>query len=237
MSNASNGLTIKLTSLNLFPSIRLVLNYKRIPYRTEWVSYPDIASTFEKRGIPPSEALENGKPYYTCPAIIDLNGKPEPWKVSDSMTIAEYLEDTYSDPECGPKLFPEGTKEAQLAFIRHLKSETIPRAWRLVVTLVPAILDSRGREYYCSTREETVGAPLAEFGAAGTTQREEFSTDLKEAMDDVAAMYDRNEEGGGECFTRETITYADVFLVSNFLWMRRVHRIGMDRMSSRRGTS
>ena len=56
---------------------RIALNYKRLPYRTEWVEYPDIEATLRAIGGAPTAkvSLNDGsggkKDHYTLPAIHD----------------------------------------------------------------------------------------------------------------------------------------------------------------------
>ena len=46
---------------------RLVLNYKGLPYKTEWTEYPDLASKFSSLGVPKNTA--EGVPPYTSPCV------------------------------------------------------------------------------------------------------------------------------------------------------------------------
>ncbi|KAJ7692823.1 hypothetical protein B0H14DRAFT_3046237 [Mycena olivaceomarginata] len=69
--------------------IRLLLNYKQIPYKTTWVNFPDIAKVLTAAGAPPTRT---GTAPYTVPAIVD--GEKA---ISDSRKIAEYLERSYPD--------------------------------------------------------------------------------------------------------------------------------------------
>lgn len=203
-----------------YPSrFRLALNIKGIPYRTEWISYPDIEATFKELGIPASR-MEDGKPLYTCPSIIDPSASPTPRRLTDSLVIAEYLEEAYQS--YGPKLFPEGTKEQQLAFMNKVQSEgVIGHAAALVLGLCPANLeDPRGTQYFLDTRLQKLGKPLPEYHPAGSPERKEAWEGLKKDLDALAADYDKNMEGGGEYAVGKTITFADIFLVAIFLWMR-----------------
>lgn len=45
---------------------RLALIYKRLPYRVEYVSYPDIEPTFKRLGVPPTS---DKAPQYTLPSM------------------------------------------------------------------------------------------------------------------------------------------------------------------------
>ncbi|KAG9049107.1 hypothetical protein FS837_011119 [Tulasnella sp. UAMH 9824] len=209
---------LKAWSINMWKT-RLLLNLKGLPYRTEWVSYPDIQPTFEKLGIKHTSLKTDGsgRPHYTCPAIIDPTS-PEPTKVSDSTPIALYIEEAY--PDVGPKVFPEASKEAQLEFFDTTVHDIIEPIRSLIIASVPAILDPRGAEYFYRTRTAIRKKPLETVCLAGSDERKQAWEDLKRGLDAIAKIYDRNVEGKGEYFAGTEITYADIFLASIFLWAR-----------------
>ncbi|KAK5111779.1 hypothetical protein LTR62_004699 [Meristemomyces frigidus] len=90
--------------------IRLALNYKGLPYKTQWTNMPDIHSLREGLGIPANRTLPDGTPYHTLPAIQDsATGKLE----GDSFAIALYLDSQY--PET-PRLFRPNTIGLTAAF-------------------------------------------------------------------------------------------------------------------------
>ncbi|KAG8868514.1 hypothetical protein FRB97_002318 [Tulasnella sp. 331] len=210
-------------SINMW-KVRLVLNMKGAPYRTEWISYPDIESTFKKIGIPPSTKKSySGQDHYTCPSIIDYTVTPEK-PMTESKVIAQYLDEKYaSEEQHGPKLFPEGTKEAQLAFIKDWEASggIGDRLDCLCLPCVPALLeDPRGTQYYYETREKMFGKPLLDLGRAGSQERKEAWEAFRKDLDVLAVTYDKNEEGNGECAFGNHITYVDIVVVSALLWTR-----------------
>lgn len=69
---------------------RLVLNLKGIPYKTEWLEYPDIAPTLKSFGVPPNEPPATA---YSSPAIR-ISDK----YVMDSRKIADVLEKEHPSP-------------------------------------------------------------------------------------------------------------------------------------------
>ncbi|EAU82645.1 hypothetical protein CC1G_07927 [Coprinopsis cinerea okayama7 len=85
---------------------RFVLNYKNLPYKTEWTPYHDIASVYHKHNLQPvcsrtDPSTGKEEPYYTIPVIFDdSTGKA----IADSLEIAKYLDETYPDT---PKVVPE----------------------------------------------------------------------------------------------------------------------------------
>ena len=77
---------------------RYLLNIKGVPYRTQWVEYPEIAPLIKSFGLPPNS---NARTPYTLPAIYDPRTKRA---VMDSVEIAKYLDDEYPDtPAVTPK--------------------------------------------------------------------------------------------------------------------------------------
>ena len=46
---------------------RMTLNFKKAPYKTEWIEYPDIQPFLESRGFKPAEGAD--EPAWTLPAI------------------------------------------------------------------------------------------------------------------------------------------------------------------------
>ncbi|TFY51247.1 hypothetical protein EVJ58_g10668, partial [Rhodofomes roseus] len=72
---------------------RFALNYKGIPYRTQWVEYPDIAPLLTSLGVSPNTPSTWTFPY-TLPAIYDPRTRTV---LMDSIKIARYLDETYPD--------------------------------------------------------------------------------------------------------------------------------------------
>ena len=84
----------------------LALNIKGLPYRTEWVEYPDIAPLIKSFGLPPNP---NAPTPYTLPTIYDPRTKRA---IMDSMEIAKYLDDEY--PET-PAVLPKEVRAYQVS--------------------------------------------------------------------------------------------------------------------------
>lgn len=93
---------------------RFALNFKCLPYRTQWVDMPDIASLREELGVPANRTHPDSTPYHTLPVVQDATtGK----LLGDSFEIALYLESAY--PE-GPSLFRPLTTGLTAALNAHV---------------------------------------------------------------------------------------------------------------------
>ncbi|KAG8978110.1 hypothetical protein FRC05_011226 [Tulasnella sp. 425] len=193
-----------------------VLNYKQIPYKTVWVSYPDIEPTLKSLGFGPSSVSRSGKEWFTLPVISDpspeLGG--EPTLVVDSQVIAEYLDSKYPQRP----LLPEGTKAFQAMFIKWTQTNFLPHSIQLVIPQVPAMLDDPGAEYFIRTREKMFGKRLTEMCIG-----EERATSLAALEKELATLDGHiSRNGGGDFLMGSTPSYADIILCSFFMWMKRV---------------
>nr|6J3H_A Chain A, Glutathione S-transferase [Gelatoporia subvermispora B]6J3H_B Chain B, Glutathione S-transferase [Gelatoporia subvermispora B]6J3H_C Chain C, Glutathione S-transferase [Gelatoporia subvermispora B]6J3H_D Chain D, Glutathione S-transferase [Gelatoporia subvermispora B] len=135
---------------------RLTLTYKRLPYKTIWVEYPDIERVCKEIGAEPSAfgLLKEGKPYYSLPVIHDPNTGTT---ISDSIRIARYLDKTYPDT---PAVIP-AELEAFHAVFEDAFWDTI--FMPLFPFLVPAAcpqLNPRSEAYFRETREGKFGSIL-----------------------------------------------------------------------------
>ncbi|KAG8897635.1 hypothetical protein FRB99_008019 [Tulasnella sp. 403] len=194
---------------------RLALNYLSVSYRTEWISYPDIEAEFKKLGMPPTATKADGSPLYTCPAIIDPTTPPS--LIADSPNVVEYLDTHHGTSE---RLFPDGTKQAQLDFYHRLADGEFERlAIHLLLPSVATTLeDPRSVEYFLRTKSDWLARPLLDVCPAGSRERAETWKLFKEELTKVAAIYDRNEEGKGLFFTGTSLTFADLVLGAYFMW-------------------
>jgi len=95
---------------------RYALNHKKIPYKTNPIDLPDIASERQKLGVPANRTLPDGSPYHTLPLIHDPSTNSF---VGDSFEIALHLDRHHSQSSPGngsPKLFRPGTVGLTAAF-------------------------------------------------------------------------------------------------------------------------
>ena len=82
---------------------RYALNFKQVPYTTEWVQMPDIAKVRQSLGIGACRKFADGKDFYTLPVLKDNDTGAV---IGDTVDIANYLQNKYPDAGAGD-LFPE----------------------------------------------------------------------------------------------------------------------------------
>lgn len=194
---------------------RLLLNYKGVPYSTQWVSYPDIEPRMKALGAAPTGTKANGSPAYTLPVISD--DARDPGVVADSANIADYLERSFPTPA----VFPPGTRALQAGFI-HLLATTLQPALRpLLVPAVAPILDTRGQEYFRRTRELQFGTVLEDVMPAGSEKRERQWAEVARVLDRIAAWLD-DAESDGPWLGGKNPVYADFVLAVHFIWLIKV---------------
>jgi glutathione S-transferase len=146
--------------------LRLCLNYKGLPYHTEYISFPDIEPRMKELGVEP---VSNTFPYYTLPggysldimAINDPSSDPnsKPTYVSESFKIAIYLDEKYPAPQY-PAIFLPGTPSIQHLLINQYFPAVTNSIVLVVSPKVVQLLDPQSLEYLKRTRAEMFKAPL-----------------------------------------------------------------------------
>lgn len=128
---------------------RLILNLKGIPYKTEWLEYPDIAPTLKSFGVPPSEPPDTA---YTCPTIR-ISDK----YVMDSRKIADVLEKEHPSPSLH-------LDSPILKKVEELAPQCIAPIAPIFLPRVPRFaLNPRSAEYFERTREAAFGMTLSQL--------------------------------------------------------------------------
>ncbi len=136
-----------------YGAARAALNFKGVPYTTQWIEFPDLAATWKSLGIPPNTPSEC-RFEYSCPTVK----LPDVSYVMESGNIAKALEKLQPTPSL------------------HLDNEHPGRAQSIIDGLlytvgpgmmyrVPGmLLDDRGAEWYNEERKKlTGGRPLTDF--------------------------------------------------------------------------
>ncbi|KAI0366495.1 hypothetical protein BV20DRAFT_971836 [Pilatotrama ljubarskyi] len=208
--------------------IRYALNYKRIPYKTAWVEYPDIAHTCQSIGIGPTGTWPDGTPMYTLPAIWDPSTGTA---LAGSLAIARYLDATYpdkadtSDAESGRAVVPEGTAALHAAFEVALNALMVPHLQMLVVPVMleRGSLHEASRTHYRRAREWQYGAGRVpeEWAPAGSEKRKEHWEKLRKGFGTIAGWMD----GDGQetkFFMGEKPSFADFIVAARLMWLKRM---------------
>jgi len=202
--------------------IRLLLNYKQLPYKTIWVTWVEIEPTLRALGLEP---LPGPGPGYQVPVIVDptpSTSGSSPTIIRDSTTIAQYLERTYPDP--ARLIFPGGSHALQALFVGHLDRimyfSSLPH---IVVPLIPQYIDEASWPYFHRTREAFFGKPLTELRPKGDALVEAWGK-VKADFDVIDAALANNDVArggrGGDFFMGNQISYADIVLVGLFRYLR-----------------
>ncbi|KAF8141568.1 hypothetical protein EV363DRAFT_25065 [Boletus edulis] len=202
-----SNLEINVWSPNTWKT-RYALNIKGIPYKTEWVEFPDIEAVALKIGAP-ATGTKDGKPTYTLPIINDPNtGKI----ISDSFLIAEYLDATYPGK---PTLFPPGTKPL-IAALESGIINALGGLFMMQFAVTYSILNPRSQEYFRRTREASFGKKIEEFSPVGPVRDADLAKG-KAAFTTVDGWLAKSE---GKFVLGDTISYADCVLAGWFIWIK-----------------
>ncbi|PWY80630.1 putative glutathione S-transferase [Aspergillus heteromorphus CBS 117.55] len=194
---------------------RLLLNFKGIDYRTQWVEYPDVKPVLEKHVLPNSAGFP-----YSIPAIH----LPDGTYMMDSRQIANSIEERYPEPPL------------------HLNSEYLPKVesvWlRLMDSIRPLfipqvpkrLLNERSLDYWYTTREEMFGMSLdqLEKEQGGDKAWDKAEPKIREAT----ALLKENQ---GPFFMGEVISYADLVWTSILLFQKRMGPDFFDELLKRSG--
>ncbi|GAM37776.1 hypothetical protein TCE0_033f07988 [Talaromyces pinophilus] len=178
---------------------RLLLNYKGLDYKTEWVEYPDIAPRLNQH-VPPNE---NGVPF-TLPAIQLPDGS----YVMDSYKIADIIEEKHPEPSV-----PLNTP-VQLRFRKIL----IDFMGQLTPIYVPGVaqrlLGNESLDFFHTTRQKDVGMPLDEYGkqhGPGAFERAEpFAREMTALLNETSGPY----------FLGDTVSYTDLIWAAILLFWK-----------------
>jgi glutathione S-transferase len=206
---------------------RFILNYKRLPYSTVWVEFPDVETTLRSIGAPPSATRSDGRPIYTLPVIVDPMRSPmSPEVLCNTNTIAEYLEATYP----ARPVFPEGSRALQTLFVHYIQEVFAKPLLPIMVPLSHQRLPERSQSHFRGHRGAAPGYPGAgmstptpDYTLATGPQREQAWRAVKEQFDFLAMILDKNNgDGDGIVAMGHDVTYADFALCSVLIWIERV---------------
>ncbi|KAK5119162.1 hypothetical protein LTR85_007776 [Meristemomyces frigidus] len=192
--------------------IRLVLNYKSIPYRTEWVDHRTISPTLKSLGVAPNTSGQGGSEY-TVPTIR----LPDGTYIRDSAVIAKQLEAIHPDP---PLVFDSETQlkaeQAVGKIARPLMPVFMPRVARDVIT-------ESSVPFFRETRAKAFGMSLEELEAArGGEQAWEAAG---AGFQELRAVLTEHKRCEGPFILGSEVSYGDFLVVA---FTESLRRIGSD---------
>ncbi|KAH0493911.1 hypothetical protein TgHK011_000554 [Trichoderma gracile] len=190
--------------------IRLMLNYKRIPYKTIFLEMPDIEPTLRELGLPPHDPASGNKSSYTVPAIQHV---PTNRYIMDSRTIAEFLESKYPDPPL--QLTSELGSEIEL----KLRTLVAPTLYQSIIPREVNLLSPRAQEYFRRTREAQLGKKLEEL-LVGEDERWEATDADWRAIGELM----RQNQVEGPFILGARPSYTDFFIAGSMQSVRAVER-------------
>jgi glutathione S-transferase len=205
---------------------RMVLNFKRIPHTTTWLSYPDLAGHLSALNIPPGTG-NHFNLRYTSPALRHhhISGQADVC-LQGSMPVALYLEQAFPD---SPSLFPgPGALELAQLVDHTISASLLPASMKFVLPKIPAILDDRGAEYFHRTRREWFGVPLEELcpdPEAEWAALEKGLVIFSDLLNGPATAPRPHQT----FLMGDTPSYADILLVTFFQWLKSVDEKDWDR--------
>ncbi|KAF9240035.1 hypothetical protein BU15DRAFT_46116 [Melanogaster broomeanus] len=187
--------------------VRLIMNYKKLRYQTCWVEISDIETVCKARGIPHSSLKPDGTPKFTLPAIIDHKPSGEV-AISDSVSIIEYLEKEYPDPEPSRAVIPLGTMPLLLAYEHQIVVSITSHMWPLVILDMYSKKTPRDQDNLRRRTEAAFGKRPEDVSLVGEA-REELWRKVESGFDVVARgiAYNRGQYlmGDNPCFVDFTL--------------------------------
>ena len=178
------------------------------------MEFADIASVMQKLGAKPTGKRKDGAEIYTVPVIHDEKTGEY---VSDSYAIAEYLDATYPDT---PRLIPEGTSKEIAEFERQINAKLVAPLVPLIMFPVHQNLSPRSQEFFRVTRERMFRKKLEEIAPAGS--RDGLFKKLEEGLGELGVVYDQKAGADTPYFLGDTLSYADMILLSWLLWPKSI---------------
>ncbi|KAJ7577636.1 hypothetical protein C8J56DRAFT_970385 [Mycena floridula] len=196
-----SSLPAKTWSSNVW-KIRYALNFKGLPYKTEWIEYPDIEKVAKELGTKPT-GTRAGKPLYTIPMIHDDSNNVA---IADSMAIAEYLDETYPDH---PHLMPVGTFSLHMALVDALRPVHRNAGGLYSMSRTIPCLNPPSAEKYKTHWETRFGKTVAELTPSG----EVMDGALKECESGLEAV-SKWYKDGASTIVGDQISFSDILIGS-----------------------
>ncbi|PNS17396.1 hypothetical protein CAC42_7079 [Sphaceloma murrayae] len=193
---------------------RMILNFKGLKYKTQWVEYPDVGPLMKSFGIPPNKAW----PEYTIPVLKTEKGE----YIMDSIKIAEHLESAYPPGNYASLKLNDPVQQRVVDALGKIMGAMAP----IVMPLIPRnILNPPSAEYFQRTRKERFGMVLDDMEKE--KGGEKAWTSAKEPIANMAAILNETE---GPYFLGAKASYADVIFVTFLFFVKQADEKAYDRL-------
>lgn len=187
---------------------RLVLNYKGISYRTEWVDHVNIAEILVKTGVSPNTSGQGSA--YTVPTIRLPNGTC----IRDSAVIAQKLEELYPSPS----LYHDANLQAKTEqAIGAIAGPLLPIYMSLIHRRV--IVES-SIPYFLETREKRFGMSLEKFEQSKGGEQAWKAAEPGFKL--VSALLTEHKRDNGPFILGTQLCYADFIIAAMAESIRRI---------------
>ncbi|KAM0231830.1 hypothetical protein ACHAP5_010930 [Fusarium lateritium] len=190
--------------------IRLMLNYKKITYRTIFLEFPDIEPTLKELGIAPHDPSSRSHANYTVPVIQHV---PTGKYIMDSPAIAEFLESAYPNPPLPltSDLGHQIEAQARSAVAPALRISIPPREI--------LILSPRSQEYFRAKTKAHLGCKLEDL--VDQENEDKAWADVEKKMEGLGELMMTNKADGPFLLGAQP-SYTDFFIAASLQSTRTV---------------
>lgn len=216
----------KLLIFDLYHTYSIALNYKRLPFKTTFIEYPDIGPKAKELGLDVNKPGAAAWPY-TVPIIIDTTkSKENPVILMESFAIVDYLDEAY--PERKIHRGSEESRAAQKEFLGIVGHDFFPAVPQLFLTHIVAAIPPRMSEWVRRTRETIVYHDTLENLIAGP-KKEQLWSNLFDGLDKMEAYLDQAEAEGKEVLYakseegKDEPTWVAMIIVAAIVGGQRLH--------------
>ncbi|EJC97912.1 uncharacterized protein FOMMEDRAFT_97522 [Fomitiporia mediterranea MF3/22] len=193
--------------------VRLVLNFKQLPYETVWCERAEIAPTCIAAGVPPLENYPDGSPHYTFPGFVDRTNPDAPVCLSESRKIIDYLEVTYPSLDPQRALFPPETHAFQAIADEYVERIFTPMSKPLAIYGAAQRQTEKDRAAF-EKKHSPPGKTLEEANLRGK-ERDEAWARLREEFDKLASFAE-----GDAFFSGENLRYLDIHVLARLIVLK-----------------
>jgi glutathione S-transferase len=210
----------------------MVLNYKRIPYKESFLSYPDIKSFGDHFQIPYDDSYD--PPTTTLPAIVHYDENNRVIRaMSGSQQIARYLDEIYPDHPTitlpnTPGIPWDNMFQGYFSAFRAVFTPAWETGFNIIIPLVPDILDDRGSAYFVETRTKSdeQGRSPRDWGAKDP---EDDWKPFLIAVDRLTKIFEHTNESSPFLLGSKPC-YVDFVVVAWLVWHRRGSEVNFKRI-------